>query len=54
MSLASGPWDALFGGGNEPAFLAAALFAVLGAAIAVFWLPHVTASTGVPHILPPH
>eukprot|EP00897_Mesotaenium_endlicherianum_P002198 jgi/Mesen1/2005/ME000147S01103 len=36
VALGAGPWDALFGGGNEPAFAAAAVFA-LGAGI-VAWL----------------
>lgn len=39
VSVGAGPWDALFGGGNEPAFLAAAVFAALGGAAALFLLP---------------
>ncbi|GAQ80673.1 sucrose transporter [Klebsormidium nitens] len=39
VSLGSGPWDALFGGGNEPAFVAGALFALAGAVVAILRLP---------------
>jgi solute carrier family 45 protein 1/2/4 len=39
VSLGSGPWDALFGGGNEPAFIAGALFALIGAVVAFLKLP---------------
>ncbi|KAF6159983.1 hypothetical protein GIB67_033067 [Kingdonia uniflora] len=39
VSLGAGPWDALFGGGNIPAFVLASVFALLGGVIAVIRLP---------------
>eukprot|EP00897_Mesotaenium_endlicherianum_P004838 jgi/Mesen1/4382/ME000222S03508 len=39
VSVGSGPWDELFGGGNMPAFIAAGVFAALGAVAALCCLP---------------
>lgn len=39
ISVGSGPWDALFGGGNVPAFVTAAVFAFIGAVCAGVFLP---------------
>eukprot|EP00850_Spirogloea_muscicola_P020789 SM000227S07435 [mRNA] locus=s227:60106:63891:+ [translate_table: standard] len=39
VSIGAGPWDELFGGGNLPAFAAAATFALFGAVAAIFVLP---------------
>lgn len=42
VSTLSGPWDALFGGGNLPAFVAGAVAAVVSAILAVVLLPSTT------------
>ncbi|RDX96561.1 Sucrose transport protein SUC5, partial [Mucuna pruriens] len=39
MSTISGPWDALFGGGNLPAFVLGAVAAAISAVLAVVLLP---------------
>lgn len=39
VSVLSGPWDALFGGGNIPAFVVGAVAAAASAVIALFMLP---------------
>lgn len=39
VTLGAGPWDAWFGGGNEPAFVLAALFGFGAAVVAVWKLP---------------
>ncbi|KAJ7513800.1 hypothetical protein O6H91_23G014900 [Diphasiastrum complanatum] len=39
VSVGSGPWDALFGGGNIPSFLLAALAALIGGIMAISILP---------------
>ncbi|KAK4348603.1 hypothetical protein RND71_031358 [Anisodus tanguticus] len=39
VSLGSGPWDELFGGGNSPAFFVAALSAFAGGLIAILAIP---------------
>ncbi|XP_062022047.1 sucrose transport protein SUC2-like [Rosa rugosa] len=39
VSVASGPWDALFGGGNLPAFVVGAVAAVFSGILALFMLP---------------
>lgn len=39
VSLGAGPWDALFGGGNVPAFVLASIFALAGGIIAKLKLP---------------
>ena len=39
VTLGAGPWDSWFGGGNEPAFVLAALFGFGAAAVAVWKLP---------------
>ncbi|MED6186549.1 sugar transporter protein [Stylosanthes scabra] len=39
VSLGSGPWDQLFGGGNAPAFVVAALAALVSGLIAILAIP---------------
>lgn len=39
MSLGSGPWDQLFGGGNSPAFAVGGLAALAGGLIAILGIP---------------
>ncbi|KAF8404783.1 hypothetical protein HHK36_009672 [Tetracentron sinense] len=39
VSLGSGPWDQLFGGGNSPAFAVAAVAAFAGGLVAILALP---------------
>ncbi|XP_010675270.2 sucrose transport protein SUC2 [Beta vulgaris subsp. vulgaris] len=39
VSLISGPWDKIFGGGNLPAFLLGAVAAVISGILAIFVLP---------------
>ncbi|XP_010935628.1 sucrose transport protein SUT4 isoform X3 [Elaeis guineensis] len=39
VSLGAGPWDALFGGGNIPAFALASIFALAAGILAVLKLP---------------
>lgn len=39
VSVVSGPWDDLFGGGNLPAFVAGAVAAVASGVLALFMLP---------------
>ncbi|KAB2635387.1 sucrose transport protein-like [Pyrus ussuriensis x Pyrus communis] len=39
VSVVSGPWDALFGGGNLPAFVAGAVAAIVSGILALFMLP---------------
>ncbi|KAJ4711730.1 putative Sucrose transport protein [Melia azedarach] len=45
VSLGAGPWDALFGGGNIPAFVLASLFALAGGVIATLKLPHLLSNS---------
>jgi len=45
ISLGSGPWDALFGGGNIPAFVLASVCALAGAVIATLKLPDLSSSS---------
>jgi len=42
VALGAGPWDALFGGGNEPAFGLASLCALAGGTIALWKLPRLS------------
>jgi solute carrier family 45 protein 1/2/4 len=42
VALGAGPWDALFGGGNEPAFAIASIFALIAGIIAVKYLPRLS------------
>lgn len=42
ISLGSGPWDALFGGGNIPAFVLASVCALAGGIIATLKLPNLS------------
>ncbi|CAL5348293.1 unnamed protein product [Camellia sinensis] len=39
VSLTSGPWDQLFGGGNLPAFVVGAVAAVAGGVFVLVLLP---------------
>ncbi|KAL2344499.1 hypothetical protein Fmac_005784 [Flemingia macrophylla] len=48
ISLGSGPWDALFGGGNIPAFVLASVCALAGGVIAVLKLPNLSSSSFKP------
>lgn len=45
ISLGSGPWDALFGGGNIPAFVLASVCALAGGVIAALKLPNLSSSS---------
>ncbi|OVA09049.1 hypothetical protein BVC80_9097g122 [Macleaya cordata] len=45
VSLGAGPWDALFGGGNVPAFAMASIAALAGATIAVLKLPKLASNS---------
>uniref|UniRef100_A0A5K1FND3 Uncharacterized protein n=8 Tax=Nymphaea colorata TaxID=210225 RepID=A0A5K1FND3_9MAGN len=42
VALGAGPWDALFGGGNVPAFVLASLAALVAAVIAARKLPRLS------------
>ncbi|XP_057777143.1 sucrose transport protein SUC3 isoform X2 [Salvia miltiorrhiza] len=44
VSLGAGPWDALFGGGNIPAFVLASLSALAAGVIAVHKLPNLSSN----------
>ncbi|CAN1321607.1 Sucrose transport protein SUC3 [Linum perenne] len=44
VSLGAGPWDALFGGGNIPAFVLASISAFAAGVIAMFKLPNLSSS----------
>nr|XP_010940403.1 sucrose transport protein SUT4 isoform X2 [Elaeis guineensis] len=44
VSLGAGPWDALFGGGNIPAFALASVFALAAGILAVLKLPRLSNS----------
>ncbi|CAN1185236.1 Sucrose transport protein SUC4 [Linum perenne] len=50
VSVGSGPWDQLFGGGNSPAIAVGALSALIGGVIAILGIPRFTAQK--PRILP--
>lgn len=39
VSVISGPWDALFGGGNLPAFVAGAVAAAASGILSIILLP---------------
>lgn len=39
VSVGSGPWDSLFGGGNLPAFVVGAVAAVASGVVALTMLP---------------
>ncbi|XP_073050146.1 sucrose transport protein SUC3-like [Primulina eburnea] len=45
VSLGAGPWDALFGGGNIPAFVLASVSALVAGVIAVRKLPSLSSSS---------
>ncbi|GMH27602.1 hypothetical protein Nepgr_029445 [Nepenthes gracilis] len=45
ISLGAGPWDALFGGGNIPAFVLASLSALAACIMATLKLPHLSGSS---------
>ncbi|KAK1307101.1 Sucrose transport protein SUC3 [Acorus calamus] len=42
VSLGAGPWDALFGGGNIPAFVLASISAFASSILAIKKLPHLS------------
>lgn len=44
ISLGAGPWDALFGGGNIPAFVLASVSALAAGVIAVRKLPNLSSN----------
>lgn len=44
ISLGSGPWDALFGGGNIPAFVLASICALAGGIVAFLKLPNLSSN----------
>ncbi|KAK2408380.1 sucrose transport protein SUC8 [Trifolium repens] len=44
ISLGSGPWDALFGGGNIPAFVLASVCALAGGIVATLKLPNLSSN----------
>ncbi|KAL5724966.1 sugar transporter [Ranunculus cassubicifolius] len=44
VSLGAGPWDALFGGGNVPAFALASIFALVGGIVAKLKLPNLASN----------
>ncbi|GJP38474.1 hypothetical protein CLOM_g22910 [Closterium sp. NIES-68] len=56
VSLGAGPWDALFGGGNVPAFVLGALFAISAAVLSAWQLSKLprSASPGLRRELPVH
>ncbi|KAG9451238.1 hypothetical protein H6P81_011203 [Aristolochia fimbriata] len=45
VSLGAGPWDALFGGGNDPAFVLASVFALVAGVVAVLKLPKLSSNS---------
>ncbi|KAL5061568.1 hypothetical protein RYX36_023305 [Vicia faba] len=45
ISLGSGPWDALFGGGNIPAFVLASVCALVGGIYAFLKLPNLSSNS---------
>ncbi|KAF9592864.1 hypothetical protein IFM89_018418 [Coptis chinensis] len=45
VSLGAGPWDALFGGGNVPAFVLASIFALGGGVVAILKLPKLSSNS---------
>jgi solute carrier family 45 protein 1/2/4 len=45
VSLGAGPWDALFGGGNIPAFVLATISAFAAGVIAIRRLPDLSSSS---------
>ncbi|KAL0364044.1 UNVERIFIED_CONTAM: Sucrose transport protein SUC3 [Sesamum angustifolium] len=45
VSLGAGPWDALFGGGNIPAFVLASICALAASVVAVQRLPTLSSSS---------
>lgn len=44
VSLGAGPWDALFGGGNVPAFALASVFSLAAGVLAILKLPKLSNS----------
>lgn len=51
VALGAGPWDALFGGGNVPAFVLASVFALAAGIIAVIKLPCLSRTTYKPAVV---
>ncbi|KAH7683913.1 solute carrier family 45 member 1/2/4 protein [Dioscorea alata] len=54
IALGAGPWDAIFGKGNTPAFAAAAAFAFVCAFIGFFMLPKLSKSDYIGGMAPSH
>lgn len=50
VALGAGPWDALFGGGNVPAFVLASVFALAAGIISVTKLPRLSRTTYKPAV----
>lgn len=48
VSLGAGPWDALFGGGNAPAFVLASLSALAAGVFAAVKLPTLSSTSYKP------
>lgn len=44
VAIGAGPWDALFGGGNIPAFVLASVFSFAAGVLAVIKLPKLSSS----------
>uniref|UniRef100_A0A0A9ECY2 Sut2 n=1 Tax=Arundo donax TaxID=35708 RepID=A0A0A9ECY2_ARUDO len=44
VSLGAGPWDALYGGGNTPAFALASVFSLAAGVLAILKLPKLSNS----------
>ena len=45
ISIGAGPWDALFGGGNIPAFVLASVCALAAGVYAALKLPNLSSSS---------
>ncbi|KAK9105042.1 hypothetical protein Scep_021886 [Stephania cephalantha] len=45
VSLGAGPWDALFGGGNIPAFILASIFSLVAGVVAILKLPTLSSAS---------
>ncbi|KAK9090698.1 hypothetical protein Sjap_023875 [Stephania japonica] len=45
VSLGAGPWDALFGGGNIPAFILASIFSLAAGVVAILKLPTLSSAS---------
>jgi len=50
VSLGSGPWDQLFGGGNSPAFAVGAVSTIISGLIAILAIPRSGAQKARSHV----